>query len=233
VYQGRGRRLVREITHKLVSPGAIVIDPRSDHLFVACHRYVVEYGRGGSSPIRTIRVLDATSLAIDQASNLYVGRDTGVAVYPPGSNDPSYVITNGATGATSLAFDHTGNLYVAQFYSEQVSVYAPEATSPSYTLDDVNAPSAMAFDSNDNLYVANEGSSVVQEYAPGANQPTSTITQGLDNPNALAFDSQQNLYVSNLVGNTIAMFNAASHKLRRKITKSVANPIALLFVGSS
>lgn len=99
--------------------------------------------------------------------------------------------------AHALAVDPSGNLAVSSVNS--VSVFAPGAAKPYWTISNV-AAGAVAFDASGDLYVAvNAGGSSpsVEVYSPGGTSPIQTISDGVTDPVSLSFDSSGKLYVLN------------------------------------
>ncbi len=148
---------------------------------------------------------------------LYVGKNTysrsEILVYAPSSLKKVQTITagilGGIAGTRALGFDASGNLYLATVNPNEVVVYQPGRTKPSYTITHgLDDPFALNFDSAGDLFVLNcpncvlpnhrtsqQGS--VSVYAPGKMLPSYAITAGIHNPLASAVDSSGNLYVAN------------------------------------
>ena len=100
-----------------------------------------------------------------------------------------------------MAFDAKGDLYVADEGANEVSVFAPGATTPTSTLTGVDWPDALAIDAHGNLFVANNDpygiNNTVSMFAPGSTTPTATLT-GISLPTALAVDASGNLYAADV-----------------------------------
>jgi hypothetical protein len=124
-------------------------------------------------------------LAFGQTNSLFVANteacnapcDHGppsIAVYEPGSSNPTLRVTGDLASPHSLAVDSRGRLYVANTtiagappWHSWVSVYEPGDKRPARKIARGNGFSAqVAVDTSDNLYVAN--GSEVEVYAPGA-----------------------------------------------------------------
>jgi hypothetical protein len=138
----------RKITKGLNDPGRLAIDSSgnlyADNLDSSPCGFVTVHDAATGALKYTIKkgVCEPVGLAFDAAGNLYVG-NTGngndpapsVTEYGAGSNTPTSTITNGVTQPLSLLFDPSGNLYVANAgYPGNVTVYAPNQTSPSRVL---------------------------------------------------------------------------------------------------
>jgi hypothetical protein len=88
-------------------------------------------------------------------------------------------ITNGVQGPNGLATDESGNLYVANYLSNTVTVYAPNAGNPKTTISNgLNGPFDVKVDGFGNVYVANDplsgGTPFIQLYPVGSSSPTYT-----------------------------------------------------------
>lgn len=103
----------------------------------------------------------------DQSGNLYAVDETfrAIDIVPPGATSPSKSIMLGTNKIPyDVAFDAKGNLYVGSVsengstYTGWITVYAPGATSPTYTIQQKHLePVSLAFDSSGKLYVGDLG----------------------------------------------------------------------------
>jgi hypothetical protein len=91
-------------------------------------------------------------------------------------------ITSGIHGPNGIAVDKAGNLYVANFLTNTVTIYAPNAATPKTTLStSLNGPWDVKVDGFGNVYVANIpvfGSTpdFISEYPAGSSSPSYTWT---------------------------------------------------------
>lgn len=132
-------------------PCQMTFDP-SGNLYVALEAAigeVIEYKAGSTKIVRTIKStsgesnqLDPVALVSDDSGTLYVANPSydNVTIYAPGSTTPERTLRE--LQANSLAVDNKGYLYVDDV---GVLVYAPDATTRSYTLSGVTNVRALAF----------------------------------------------------------------------------------------
>jgi hypothetical protein len=106
-----------------------------------------------------------------------------IRVYDASSNTQNppalYTITNGISGPNGITTDLQGNLYVANFVSSDVTVYAPNATSPKEVLSSgMTNPWDVKVDGFGNVYVLNVpvygGQNTINEYLAGSSSPSTT-----------------------------------------------------------
>ncbi|HEY5312710.1 MAG TPA: hypothetical protein VIK18_09320, partial [Pirellulales bacterium] len=127
------------------------------------------------------------ALAFDSSGNLYVGNNSTVEKFAPGSTTPSATYSAGVDEPYALAFDSSGNLYVANYGNNTVEEFAPGSTTASATYSaGVINPVALAFDSSGNLYVANAYNNTVEKFAKGSTTASATYSAGVYGPDALA-----------------------------------------------
>jgi hypothetical protein len=86
-------------------------------------------------------------------------------------------ITSGVHGPNGIAVDEAGNLYVANYLTNTVTIYAPNAATPKTTLStSLNGPWDVKVDGFGNVYVANDplygGVSFILEYLAGNSSPS-------------------------------------------------------------
>jgi hypothetical protein len=94
---------------------------------------------------------------------------------------PIRTITTGIAGPNGITTDRPGNLYVANYVSNSVTVYAPDAGTPKTTITNgLNGPFDVKVDGFGNVYVANNPLSgaapFIQLYPKGASSPSYTWT---------------------------------------------------------
>jgi sugar lactone lactonase YvrE len=145
---------------------------------------------------------------------LYIGNIDGspgvgqVLVYTASMKDPQLLrtINNGTGRPIGLWVDTKNNLWVANEtdkYPASVTAFKPGASSPFFTITDLNGqPGSVAVDAGGNVYVNEsvQDEGYVQVYAPGSSEPKATLNTGVGgyafDPGSMAFDSQGNLYVA-------------------------------------
>jgi hypothetical protein len=167
------------------------------------------YTKKEKTPFWTLNASDTTyrEIAFDSSNNLYVAEavdnstEEPIAVYARGASSPMYSIQNGVYFPLMLALDGSRNLYALDYCptncgsnpSEEITVYAPGATSPNRVLLPSSASFFSDFAVSSSGYVAAveyqnssiDGSVVV--YRPGATDPTTMISTGLQDPLQVAF----------------------------------------------
>jgi sugar lactone lactonase YvrE len=176
--------------------------------------YVTAYVPWSATPVETISsgIDQIYGMLIDSAGNLYVsnyGAST-VTEFAPMSQTPSRTIPNVVANQYGMALDSTNNLYVSSLGSGSggsVMVFAPGATTPSYTITGFAQPYGVAVDAANNVYVADQGANCVNVYPPGSTTPSVEMSIGMSGPWQLAFDSQGNLYVANDQGNDVTEYS--------------------------
>ncbi|HEY1977167.1 MAG TPA: hypothetical protein VGG89_11500 [Candidatus Baltobacteraceae bacterium] len=156
VYSQGGVAPIRSITDGIRVPTHIAFNSRG-HLYVSNYGTSYEvnypynrgdvaiYGAGTSKRKHTIRtgVQNPSTLAIDSQDVLYVTcnyncTNGGIVEYEPGGKTPVRTLS---AYASTLLIDAGDNLYAGNYNS--VSVFAPAATSPTYTID--RGANALAF----------------------------------------------------------------------------------------
>lgn len=88
-------------------------------------------------------------------------------------------ITSGISQPNGIAVDKSGNLYVANYFTNDVTVYAPNASSPKTTISSgMNGPWDVKVDGFGNVYVANAplsgGTDYISKYNAGSSSPSAT-----------------------------------------------------------
>lgn len=148
VYAQAGVVPIRKITDGIRVPTHIAFNSRG-HLYVSNYGTSYEvnyplnsgdvtiYGARTSKRKNRIKVgvHNPSTLAIDSEDVLYVTcnyncTDGGITEYDPGSKTPVRALS---ASASTLLLDANDNLYAGNYRS--VSVYAPGAVSPTYTID--------------------------------------------------------------------------------------------------
>jgi hypothetical protein len=113
----------------------------------------------------------------DNKNNRILVYNTATKVQNP---SPMRTITIGIDGPNGITTDLAGNLYVANYVSDTVTVYAPNASAPKMTISNgVNGPWDIKVDGFGNVYVANDplqGVADIQEYPPNSSIPSYTWT---------------------------------------------------------
>jgi len=88
-------------------------------------------------------------------------------------------ITSGVSGPNGITTDLQGNLYVANYSSNDVTIYAPNSSSPKTTLSNgMSNPWDVKVDGFGNVYVLNVpvygGQNTIDEYPAGSSSPSTT-----------------------------------------------------------
>jgi DNA-binding beta-propeller fold protein YncE len=199
VYAPESGTLLRKIANKLGRCLAMTFDSAGDLFVLNISRKtgeidIVEYAAGTTKVLRSFtgsQFAEADHLLVGPDGYLYVGgTEPSVLVIDPHSGSVIRTITNGVTDVINLAFDSVGNLYIANnagvHNNGVISVYAPEASMPSYEINQNDLlGNALLFDQNNNLYVVSPGG--VFEFAPGATMPKRTFDRSTAYPWAAAF----------------------------------------------
>ncbi len=144
---------------------------------------VVEYGPGGTQPIRTIPLpirgyhLAPAGIALGARGNLFVAvflpqfSDLHVFRIPAGSSNATDLNLRGIPGGgdadSGIAFDPDGNLYVAGVLG--TGVYAPGAKTPFRKISSASGGFIAIDKTNGALYDGNE------EFAPGGDVPANSV----------------------------------------------------------
>jgi hypothetical protein len=213
----------------------VLIAPSGDLYVLTGANTVLEYKPGAPTPWKTINtgLSDASTIAVDKLSNLYVGNYSetvsSVVTYAADSSAPSATIR--LHGQLTALAVQDGNVYVA--YSRTVAVYSAQTHKhlrnllSTYTL-----PYAFAFDRHGNVYVAYFGlisDSAVVVFGSQGTKPIRTIDEGISGAGAiaLAIDTADNLYVANAVANTVTSYRFGSTKPTRTLSTDVIDPEAL------
>jgi hypothetical protein len=88
---------------------------------------------------------------------------------------PLYEISNGIAAPQGLTTDKNGNLYVANLQNNTVTVYAPGARTPMFTIPNLDTPTDVKVDSSGDVFVSDApgfgSQSNVVEFAPGGTSP--------------------------------------------------------------
>lgn len=133
--------------------------------------------------------------------DLYVADDVGLT--PVGSVDvlsrTKYYelgdITNGVNFPLNVSLDARGNLYVVNTGTANVTEYAPNATSPTFTYSTaIMAPLDAVADSHGSVYEADYGRDAVTEFAQGNDSVIATCQPG-GHVYGVAVDSKNDVFV--------------------------------------
>lgn len=88
-------------------------------------------------------------------------------------------ISTGISGPVSVFLDNKANLYVANQAGQNVTVYAPGASAPSYTYTGgMQSPDVVTADARGNFFEG-DGNGTVNEYYQGINSPVATCVPGV------------------------------------------------------
>lgn len=92
---------------------------------------------------------------------------------------PIRTITSGLSLPNGIGTDKSGNLYVANYYTNSISIYAPNSSTPKATLTSgLNGPWDVKVDGFGNVYVANVpiygGTDYIDEYPAGSSSPSTS-----------------------------------------------------------
>ena len=86
---------------------------------------------------------------------------------------PLRTITNGINFPAGITVDRSGNLYVANYGGNTVTVYAPNGSTPAYTLN-VSSPMDVKVDGSKNVYVSSLSNEAIYLFPAGASSPSYT-----------------------------------------------------------
>ena len=149
---------------------------------------VAIYAPGSDSIARTVPMnfdgyaLQSDQMAFDRGGNLLVGASTfkdGYHIFRMNVN--TFKVTELKLDVTGLGpglgADGAGNIYVSGAYANEIAVFAPGATSPTYTM----SPGAqdLTVMPDGTVYAATGAG--VNEYKPGGNTPVNTIDEPAGN----------------------------------------------------
>jgi hypothetical protein len=184
----------RTITNGILNCPNVAAD-KHENVYVACadnstKSFFLEiYPKGQLSPAQTVTIPRPSNsrisgLAFDSTGALLVGvsiyfQQGAVYRLAPGSQNFTNLNLQDATGGT-IAVDKAGNLYVGSGSSagdQVISIYPPNATSPSRQITVQNILDALAVEPNGQLYVETIGAGPPQisVYAPGSDAPKQTF----------------------------------------------------------
>ena len=237
---------LRTISAGISYPSALAFDSLGNlyvinYSFSPSGGYVTVYAPGSTSVSETISVYPY-SLAIDRHDDLYVGTQSSVYVFAPGTASPKQTITQGIDVASGMAFDSLGNLFVANNYNSTVTVYRPGDRVLIRTISrGLIRPYALTLDAADNLYVAGGVDptyyffGTVTVYARGAKRPLRTL-DGVSGASDFAFNPSGNLFVANCGEYCGGAFNGdvtaylpGSKSPFRTISQDILSPRSLAF----
>lgn len=113
--------------------------------------------------------------ASDDENNKILVFTVGKAQNPPATRS----ITSGISQPNGIAIDKSGNLYVANYYTNSVTIYAPNSNTPKTTLTNgLNGPWDVKVDGFGNVYVSNNpisgATNYIALYPAGSSSPSYT-----------------------------------------------------------
>jgi DNA-binding beta-propeller fold protein YncE len=236
VYANRGAKLVRTISERMTRPDDVRVNTEGT-VFVRMKRDVIAYPATGRASYR----MWGGPIALDHNDNLYIGRDSTISVYAPGSKKASRKISSDITHVYAMGFDSQNNLYVADWdvpesglCDSRVEEFAAGTDILLGTISSgVCAPLAFAFDSMNNIYVANSngnegvGNSVTV-YASGSFTLLRTLTANISEPTDLAIDKSDRLYVASPPINSVAVYQSGAATPSLVLKKGLSFPSHLV-----
>jgi hypothetical protein len=143
------------------------------------HAVVDVFMKGSSNPTYVIRdptFSNVWAVGLDASGNLYVGGQSilgggQVSEFAPGSHGPGTNLNlKGLALPTTIAFDKAKNLLIADYYTSEVDVYAPGASSPSLQTHVNNVAYVARYSQQQELWAPTYGGATVNivNYATGA-----------------------------------------------------------------
>jgi hypothetical protein len=182
--------------------------------------------------------------AVDSSGNLYVDNpdveyETGdIVEYPPGTYQPSrqILLPYGADDPGGLAVAKNGTIYVViACCSNQVAVYLPDSSNPSYylTLSYGDSPYFTTVDKKGNVFVSGWNASYegnVWEFKGGTGAPINLNLEGLGQGAAagIVVDDKGNLVVGTRSSDVINIYPKGSTSYSRQISLAGA-PYGIAF----
>ncbi|HLY04008.1 MAG TPA: hypothetical protein VKR56_16100 [Candidatus Cybelea sp.] len=250
VYEPGSSQPWRKIAKDIHGPGYAVAFDAAGNLYVGSgcpnNSYpIAEFAAGKRTLLRMIgrSGICPSSMAFDASGNLYVavvGLPGAVSVFPPGSSDPKYMITDGINYPDGLLFDSSGNLWVSNAYGGNgrrwgsISAYRPGAMHPFRQirpLDGGHGPGDPLLGPSGDLYVVS-GNEILAFAPAGNDKPVRIIRQGLRFPTSPVFDSDGNLYAANPAASnrsTVTEYAPGSDKVNRTYPPAKAYPESIVF----
>jgi hypothetical protein len=167
------------------------------NLFVATtHDGVAVIAPGATAPARKLGT-SGTALALDAASDVAVGGEGGVYVYPHGAEAGRYALGVRAQPG-GIAFAPNGELAVADIDAPKISVFAPGSTTPSRTVDVAAGTGLIAYDPGSHLAVGNVGTRTITRFEPREGVKTTEIRG--PRVRSFAFDRTGRMLIGTLEG---------------------------------
>src|SRR3984957_16247286 len=163
-----------------------------------------------------VEMMNATSIAFDRQSQMYVSSRHDGAVYRVAPNGTMTTFAEGLGVATGLAFDREQSLYVGDRNGTIFKIARDQQMFVFATLEMSVSAYHLAFGPHGDLFVTGPTDRV---YKIDPNGAVTTFYKGLGRPQGLAFDADGNLYV------------AASLAGTRGIVKLTPDAKATLAVG--
>lgn len=183
----------------------------------------------------------ATSIAIDNSGNVWIGDDgtccsiselsnSGAPISP--TNPTSGNFTNGETGgASGIALDASGNIWTSNFGSS-VSEYsnsgAPISPSGGYplTLSASQEPRAIAVDGAGNVWIADDTSNSIVKLTPSGSllsSPVGYTNEYIIRPTDIAVDGSGNVWVTESQEDGVAELVGAATPVITPVSAGVKN----------
>jgi DNA-binding beta-propeller fold protein YncE len=257
VYPPHGNRPIRVLSKGIATPYGLAVDTHG-RLYVANEDPIrglsslSVFSQGGASLLRVIidGIRGPLTPVFDTDGNVFVPNQFGgaektgsVTVYNGKNYALTRTITVGIMKPVQLAFDSRDFLYVLNYPPASVSVYAPGASVPKYSITDGlrsegTFPSAIALDSSDSLYVANdtvgEPRGSITVYSAGSLHVKTTLRDEINSPAAIGIDSFGDLYVANdddtgLNAGWISVYAPGRSLPKETITENIGVPVGLTF----
>src|ERR1700722_15796622 len=140
-----------------------------------------------------VEMMNATSIAFDRQSQMYVSSRHDGAVYRVAPNGTMTTFAEGLGVATGLAFDREQSLYVGDRNGTIFKISRDQQVFVFATLEVSVSAYHLAFGPRGDLYVTGPTDRV---YKIDPNGTVSTFYKGLGRPQGLAFDVNGNLYIA-------------------------------------
>jgi hypothetical protein len=175
---------------------------------------------GGGSPPTPVSVSWLAAAQSQAHSEVFLPSDLGpkeelplhplaISGYVSGSSGSSYIsvynpksrlfrtVTNGLNDPVSDWYDGAGNLYSANYKGVNVTEYAKNASSPSFTYSSgLTCPTGLVTDNSQNVYVTDSCSGFVAEYPQEVNSMAVECSPAFKDPNGVAVDGFGDVFFS-------------------------------------